>query len=160
MPDAIVYPTGGGTGLVGMFKGFRELQAVGLPVRLPRLIAVQPSGCAPVVRALDAGAPIVEPWEDPSTIAPGLRVPAPFASARILEAVRASGGAGIAVTDAQILEAVERLALRHGVSACPEGAAPYAALPGLLASGTLRPGERVLLYQTGAGGPPAGPAGH
>ena len=150
-PDAIVYPTGGGTGLVGMKKAFDELGALGLLDRSPRLYAVQPAGCAPVVRALKDGAPRVEPWADPHSVAPGLLVPAPFASERILEAVRATGGSGVTVSDRALVEAMRQLAGRHGISAAPEGAAPYAALGALRADGSLRPGERVLLYNTGTG---------
>lgn len=152
-PDAVVYPTGGGTGLVGMYKAFQELRSLGLLERMPRLIAVQPEGCAPVVRALRDGATTVTPWTEPETIAPGLLVPAPFASERILEAVRGSGGAGITVSDAEIVRAMRGLAREHGVSASPEGAATYAAVPSLRAQGTLRPGETVLLYNTGSGLP-------
>ena len=153
LPDVIVYPTGGGTGLVGMFKAFSELRSLGLLDRLPRLVSVQPEGCAPVVRALAENAPRVRPWDQPTTIAPGLLVPAPFASERVLEAVRATGGTGVTVTDVEIRDAVAALARRHGVSASPEGAAPYAAVPRLIASGTVRPGMRVLLYNTGSGIP-------
>ena len=150
-PDAIVYPTGGGTGLVGMEKAFTELRAVGLLDRVPRLYAVQPEGCAPVVRALREGAPKVTPWKDPRTVAPGLLVPAPFASERVLEAVRATHGGGVTVGDAEIVAAMRALAVRHGVSASPEAAAPYAALSKLVEAEALRPGERVLLYNTGTG---------
>jgi len=151
LPDAILYPTGGGTGLVGMAKAFRELKALGLLDRVPRLFAVQPEGCAPVVRALAEGAAKVSPWPEPNTVAPGLLVPAPFASERILEAVRESRGGGVTVSDRAIVTAMRELAVRHGVSASPEAAAPFAALPKLVADGRLRPGERVLLYLTGTG---------
>jgi threonine synthase len=153
MPDAIVYPTGGGTGLVGMFKAFQELRTLGLVEEMPRLYSVQPEGCAPVVRALREGAARVTPWENPSTIAPGLLVPAPFASERILEAVRESRGDGITVSDRQIVEAVRELARQFGLSSSPEGAAVYAAVPGLRRDGRLKAGERVLLYNTGSGIP-------
>jgi threonine synthase len=150
-PDAIVYPTGGGTGLVGMDKAFEELRSLGLLERAPRLIAVQPEGCAPVVRALRDEATQVTPWESPWTIAPGLLVPAPFSSERILEAVRRTRGGGSTVPDEAILDGMAALARRHGVSASPEGAAPYAALPELLRTGLVRAGETVLLYNTGTG---------
>ncbi len=150
-PDAIVYPTGGGTGLVGMAKAFAELRALGLLERAPRLLAVQPAGCALVVRALRDGAAAATPWAEPSTIAPGLLVPAPFASERTLEAVRMSGGGGIVVSDHEILAAMRSLGSRHGVSASPEAAAPYAALAGLYHDRLIRDGERVLLYGTGTG---------
>ena len=153
MPDVIVYPTGGGTGLVGMHRAFEQLRSLGLLERSPRLVAVQPEGCAPVVRALRDGASRVTPWESPATVAPGLLVPAPFASERILESVRESRGSGTTVSDGEIAAAVRDLAHRHGVSASPEGAAPYAALPRLLRDGQLRDGERVLLFNTGSGIP-------
>jgi threonine synthase len=158
LPDAVVYPTGGGTGLIGMHKAFQELGELGLIARPPRLICVQPDGCAPVVRALRSGALAATPWENPATIAPGLLVPAPFSSERILEAVRATGGAGVTVTDREIGRAVEELAQRHGVSASPEGAATYAALPRLREQRLIREGERVLLYNTGSGIPFLGDA--
>ncbi len=151
VPEAIVYPTGGGTGLIGMFKAFRELRDLGLTDARPRFYAVQPEGCAPVVRALDHDAPRIEPWTDPVTVAPGLLVPAPFASERILEAVRESRGGGVAVSDRAIVEAMAWLATAAGISASPEGAAPLAALPELVRSGRIRAGERVLLYNTGVG---------
>lgn len=152
-PDAILYPTGGGTGLVGMYKAFTELRSIGLMERMPRLYAVQPEGCAPVVRALRDGAPRVTAWDAPSTIAPGLLVPAPFASERILEAVRESRGGGVAVSDRELVDAMGELARRDGVSASPEGAAPYAALGALARDGQIRPGETILLYNTGSGLP-------
>ncbi len=151
LPDAIVYPTGGGTGLVGMAKAFRELHTLGLLEQAPRLYAVQPEGCAPVVRALGAGAPKVTPWTEPTTLAPGLLVPAPFASERILEAVRETHGGGVTVDDREIVRAMRSLAAEHGISASPEAAASYAGLPKLVAGGAIRPGERVLLYLTGTG---------
>jgi threonine synthase len=151
MPDAIVYPTGGGTGLVGMHKAFDELRQLGLLETEPRLIAVQPEGCAPVVRAVREGTPAARPWEHPHTIAPGLLVPSPFASERILEAIRRSHGSGLTVPDSGLPDAMERLARLHGVSTSPEGAAVYAALPGLIRDGLVRSGERILLYNTGSG---------
>ncbi len=149
MPDVIVYPTGGGTGLVGMQKGFTELARLGLLERGPRLVAVQARGCAPVVKALQENATTVTPWPDPVTIAPGLAVPAPFASERLLEAVRESRGSGVAVTDEEIVAAQRSLARDQGLAVALEAAAPWAALPALLASGAIRAGERVLLYLTG-----------
>ncbi len=153
LPDAIVYPAGGGTGLVGMYKAFTELRTLGVLDRMPRLYAVQPEGCAPVVRALRDGASAVTPWDHPSTVAPGLLVPAPFASERILEAIRGSGGGGTTVSDDEILRAMEALAGEDGVWVSPEAAAPRAALPRLVREGALRSGETVLLYHTGSGLP-------
>lgn len=152
-PDAIVYPTGGGTGLVGMYKAFQELRSLGLVERIPRLYAVQPEGCAPFVRALREDAASATPWDDPRTIAPGLLVPTPFASERILEAIRGSHGWGTTVDDGEILSAMRELAAVHGVSASPEGAAPYAALSSLVRDRAIRSGETVLLYNTGTGLP-------
>jgi len=151
VPDAVLYPTGGGTGLVGMAKAFRELRALGLLERSPRLYAIQPEGCAPVVAALRDGASKVTACADPKTIAPGLLVPSPFASERILEAVRETRGGGMTVTDREIVSAMRELAHHHGLSVSPEAAAPYAALPKLRKSGAVRAGETVLLYVTGTG---------
>jgi threonine synthase len=151
MPDAIVYPTGGGTGLVGMHKAFQELHRLGVLESEPRLIAVQPEGCAPVIRALEEREPTVRPWDHPRTIAPGLLVPSPFSSERILEAVRDSHGDGVTVSDRSLPTAMEELARHHGVSVSPEGAAVYAALPRLMSEKKIRPGEKVLLYNTGSG---------
>ena len=152
-PEAIVYPTGGGTGLVGMFKAFQELTRLGWLDRTPRLISVQPEGCAPVVRAIREGAGRVEPWDDPRTIAPGLLVPSPFSSERILEAIRGSHGSALTVTDAEIVRAMRELAHRHGISASPEGAATFAALPKMVRDRIVHPDEHVVLYNTGSGLP-------
>ncbi len=149
LPEAIVYPAGGGTGLVGLHKGFEELRALGLVEREPRLLAVQAEGCAPVVQALRDGAPAVTPWSEAKTVAPGLAVPAPFASERILEAVRASRGGGVTVGDAAIVDAQRELRRRFGIAAAIEAAATWAALPELERAGLLRTGERLLLYLTG-----------
>ncbi len=153
LPDAIVYPAGGGTGLIGMAKAFAELAELGLLEVPPRLVAVQPEGCAPIVRALREDASAVTPWADPRTIAPGLLVPAPFSAERILEAIRSTKGTGITVTDREIVDAMADLSTRHGLSASPEAAAPYAALPKLRAAGAIRSDEAVWLYQTGTGIP-------
>ncbi|MCI4319091.1 MAG: threonine synthase [Thermoplasmata archaeon] len=152
-PDAILYPTGGGTGLLGLAKAFDELTQLGWIERRPRLIAVQPDRCAPIVKALDEGTPRAAPWPNPSTVAPGLLVPSPFGSERVLEAIRLSGGAGVTVSDQAILDAMGELLRRHGVSASPEGAATYAGALELLERGTLRAGETVPLYNTGSGLP-------
>jgi len=151
MPDAIVYPTGGGTGLVGLKKGFEELRSLGLIDKLPRLISVQATGCAPIVRALQQEQVRAAPWVDAATLAPGLLVPAPFSSERVLEAVRTTRGTGATVSDAQIVEAQRELARRFGLSVSLEAAAPWAALPGLARDGAVRSGERILLYITGRG---------
>ena len=152
LPDVILYPTGGGTGLVGLWSAFEELRSLGwLAGPLPRLIAVQPEHCAPIVQALKTGAEEVTPWPQPATVAPGLLVPSPFSSRAILGAIRASGGGGITVPDYEILRAQADLRRHQGISVCPEGAATCAAVPRLLAEGRLRPDETVLLYNTGSG---------
>ncbi|MGC2790248.1 MAG: threonine synthase [Thermoplasmata archaeon] len=153
IPDAIVCPTGGGTGVVGIYKAFQELRALGLSERVPRLYSVQPDGCAPIVRALRDDSASAAPWEDPHTLAPGLIVPAPFDSERVLEAIRGSRGSGVTVTDPGLVAAMRDLARLHGISASPEGAAPYAALAALVRERAIRPGETVLLYNTGTGLP-------
>ncbi len=152
-PDVVVYPTGGGTGLVGMYRAFHQLQELGWIDRVPRLMAIQSEGCAPVVRALETEAARVEPWAEPETVAPGLNVPAPFASERILEAIRSTHGSGATVSDRSIVQAMRTLARRHGISAAPEGAAAFAGLATLVDRRQIRPGETVLLYNTGTGIP-------
>ena len=152
LPDAIVYPTGGGTGLVGMWRAFVELRELGWTEgAMPRLIAVQPRGCAPVVRAFESGAATTVPWEDARTSALGLRVPSPFADALILRAIRESGGTAVAVEEEELLDGMADLSATEGCLACPEGGATLAALRRLCASGGVRPRERVVIYNTGSG---------
>lgn len=152
LPDVIVYPTGGGTGLIGMWKAFGELADAGW-VRgpLPRVYSVQSTGCAPVVRAFAAGADTCTPWAEPATIASGLRVPAPLGDRLILRALRESHGGAIAVPDARLQEAARDLQTLAGIDACPEGGAALAAAMELRACGAIRPEERVVLFNTGAG---------
>lgn len=152
LPDVILYPTGGGTGLVGMAKAFAEMIELGWIVPpLPRLVAVQVAGCAPIVRAHEAGAERAEPFPDPVTVASGLRVPAPFADTLILRAMRESGGTAISVSEAEMLDAMADLAEREGVFACPEGGATLAALHQMRRSGEIRAEHRVVIYDTGSG---------
>ena len=152
LPDAILYPTGGGTGLVGMVKAFRELQELGWTgPRMPRLIAVQVRGCAPVVRAFEQGAARAEPWAEAHTVASGLRVPSPFADTLILDAVRSTGGTAIAVSEEEMLDAMWELSEHEGCFACPEGGATVAALRQLLSSGEVKRRDRVVIYDTGSG---------
>ena len=153
LPDVILYPTGGGTGLVGMAQAFREMQALGwVGERLPRLVAVQVTGCAPVVRAFETGAARTEPWPNANTVASGLRVPSPFADTLILDAVRATHGTAVAVREDEMFDAMVELSSSEGCFVCPEGAATLAALRQLLASGEVRrPGARVVIYDTGSG---------
>ena len=152
LPEIILYPTGGGTGLVGMARAFQELLALGWITRpLPRLVAVQSRGCAPVVRAFERGAETAEPWADAATVASGLRVPAPFADTLILEAIRGSGGTAVAVSEEELLDGMSALAMSEGCFACPEGGATIAALRQLRTSGEVTGKERVVVYNTGSG---------
>jgi threonine synthase len=154
LPDAILYPTGGGVGLIGMWKAFDELEQLGWIGRerpRPKMIAVQAEGCQPVVRAFKRGDSRTEFWQGAATVAGGLRVPKPLGDVMILDAVRASGGTAIAVADAETLTAGVELASLEGIFAAPEGAACVAALRKLLASGFLSPSERIVIYNTGSG---------
>jgi threonine synthase len=153
LPEVIVYPTGGGTGLVGMVKAFLEMQTLGWlkSNRLPRMVAVQSSGCAPVVAAFKAGKDRCEFWEDAVTIASGLRVPKSFADRQILADIRNTGGTAVAVTDNSISEAQKLMARAEGIFAAPEGAATLAALIVLRQTGWIESGERVVLFNTGSG---------
>jgi threonine synthase len=152
LPDVILYPTGGGTGLVGMWRAFLELAELGWTTGpLPRLVAVQMRGCAPVVRAFERGADRAEPWPQPVTLASGLRVPAPFADRLILRALRESHGTALAVSEDEMLDGMLDLAAREGCLACPEGGATLAALRQMRAGGELGPQSRVVIYDTGSG---------
>jgi threonine synthase len=152
LPDAIFYPTGGGVGLIGMWKAFDELEQLGwISSRRPKMIAVQAAGCQPIVRALEQGASRAEFWQNASTVAAGLRVPKPLGDGLILNIVRESAGTAIAVSDADILAAGRELASLEGIFAAPEGASCVAAARQLLANGFLSPGDRTVLYNTGSG---------
>ncbi len=152
LPDAIFYPTGGGVGMIGMWKAFDEMQALGwIGGERPKMIAVQVEGCQPVVRAFERGEARSQFWEHASTVAAGLRVPKPLGDFLILDAVRASGGTALAVSDGELLDAGIQLAREEGIFAAPEGAACVAALEKLLAAGFLKPDERIVIYNTGAG---------
>jgi threonine synthase len=152
LPDAIFYPTGGGVGMIGMWKAFDEMEALGwIGAKRPKMIAVQVEGCQPVVRAFDRGEVRSQFWENASTVAAGLRVPKPLGDFLILEAVSASGGTAVAVSDAELLDAGIQLAREEGFFVAPEGAACVAALEKLLASGFLKPAERIVIYNTGSG---------
>jgi threonine synthase len=152
VPDAIFYPTGGGTGLIGMWKAFDELEAVGLiGSKRPRMYAVQAEGCAPMVRAFEQGEEFAERWENPATVATGIRVPKAVGDFLILRAMRESGGAAIAVSEDAILEAVEDAAHDDGFLFCPEGGAVLAAWRKALESGLVGKNERVLLFNCANG---------
>lgn len=150
LPDVIIYPTGGGTGIVGMWKGFAELEAIGwIGPKRPRFISVQAAGCAPIVKAWDEGKSDAEPWQDAQTVASGLRVPQAIGDFLIIDAIRKSDGAAIAVTDDAIGEAMQLLPTTEGILTCPEGAATVAALKPLLMNGTITSSEQVVLFNTG-----------
>ncbi|HEV3021294.1 MAG TPA: threonine synthase [Pirellulales bacterium] len=152
LPDVILYPTGGGTGLIGMCKAFDELAQLGWLAegRRPRMVAVQSDGCAPIVRAFDARARFAEPFAGAATIASGIRVPAAVGDFMILDAVRASGGRAIAVEEGRIREWMALGASLEGISICPEAAACIGALERLAAEGWISPSERVVVFNTGA----------
>jgi threonine synthase len=152
LPDVIVYPTGGGTGIVGMRKAFDELEAAGwIGQKRPKLVVVQAEGCAPIVRAFDRGERHAEPWENAQTIAAGLRVPVAIGDYLILDAVRESGGTAIAVSEDQIRSAQLEMGRLAGVYAAPEAAATWAATCGLRRQGFLSGDERIVLFCTGMG---------
>jgi threonine synthase len=152
VPDVILYPTGGGVGLIGIYKAIRELQALGLlDERLPRFVAVQAEGCAPIVRAFEAHAAQSQMWEGAHTVAFGINVPKALGDFLVLEALYESGGTAIAVGDAAILEMQQRIGSREGLFVCPEGAATVVAAGELQKSGWIAPYETVLAINTGSG---------
>jgi len=152
LPDVIFYPTGGGVGIIGMWKAFDEMEAMGwVSSKRPKMISVQAEGCQPVVRAFEDGEDRSQFYEDATTVASGLRVPKPLGDFLILDAVRASKGTAIAVSDEDLLEAGTTLATAEGMFAAPEGAACVAALNQLLESGFLQPEEKMVIYNTGSG---------
>jgi threonine synthase len=152
LPDVIVYPTGGGTGLIGMWKAFEEMEALGwIGEERPRMISVQARGCAPIVRAFETGESTAGYFEGAATYASGLRVPAALGDFLILEAVRTSGGAAVAVPDHEMAYWVAVMGETTGVFAAPEGGAVAAAVPRLLEKGSIRPEDEVVLFNTGSG---------
>ena len=152
LPDAIVYPTGGGTGLIGMWKAFQELRDAGwIRGGLPRMYAVQAAGCAPVVKAFETGADACEPWPNPETVAAGLRVPGPLGDRLMLRALRESHGGAVAVADDVLTALATELQAIEGVDAAPEGGAALAGAVALRRSGALRADDQVVVFNTGAG---------
>ncbi len=152
LPDVIIYPTGGGTGLIGMWKAFDEMEELGwIGSHRPRMVTVQSEGCAPIVRAFQEGQEFAAPWQDAHTVADGLRVPAAVADFLILCALRESGGTAIAVSDQEMLEAAKLIGRTQGIFACPEGAATLVAFQHLRQQGWINDGERVALFNTGSG---------
>jgi threonine synthase len=152
-PDAVFYPTGGGVGLIGMWKAFDEMEELGWvkPTKRPRMIAVQASTCAPVVKAFEAGKDVSEMWQNASTFASGLRVPKPYGDSIMLNILKAANGIALSVTDAEILHSIQNWAKHEGILLSPEGAAVTAAYDKLLADGTLKTSDRVVLFNTGTG---------
>jgi threonine synthase len=152
LPEVIIYPTGGGTGLIGMWKAFSEMKALGwIDGPLPRMVAVQADGCAPVVKAFQAGVEATDAWENASTIAGGLRVPVTIGGRLMLTALRESGGTAVALSDNRIREAQKLLASQEGIFASLEGAATVGAVQHLVDSGWLYVDERILVFNTGSG---------
>jgi threonine synthase len=152
-PDAVFYPTGGGVGLIGMWKAFGELEKLGWvrPGKRPKMIAVQAAGCAPMARAFDAGEKASQMWQDAATFASGLRVPKPYGDAIILEILKESEGLALAVSDEVILASILDWARSEGIFLSPEGAAATAAYDQLIVNGFLKPSDRVVIFNTGAG---------
>ena len=152
LPDVIIYPTGGGTGLIGMWKAFDEMEQLGwIGPKRPRMVSVQAAGCAPIVNAFAAGKRFADEFPDAATVASGLRVPRAIGDFLILDAIRSSGGTAIAVTDEELLAAVAEIGALEGVFCAPEGAACLPALRKLIADDVVNPDERVVLFNTGAG---------
>jgi threonine synthase len=152
VPDGIIYPTGGGVGLLGMWKAFDELEQLGfIGSERPNMISVQSAGCAPIVKAWDEGRPAAEMWPHAATVASGLRVPKPYADYLILDILKQSGGLALAATDAEILAGTRHWAKVEGIFAAPEGAASLVAYQKLLASGFFTPDDTVVLFNTGSG---------
>ena len=150
-PDWIIYPTGGGTGMVGMWKAFEEIERIGwvTPQRRPRMVSVQAEGCAPIVRAFQQGTERAEPWEAATTVADGLRVPRAIGDFLVLRAVRESGGTALAVSDQAMVQGMLEIGRTEGVSAAPEGGAALAAVEQLVQNGSIKPTETVVLFNTG-----------
>jgi threonine synthase len=152
LPDVIVYPTGGGTGLIGMWKAFDEMQQLGwIGEKRPRMVTVQATGCAPIVRAFEAGESSGAPIENATTLASGLRVPRAIGDFLILDAIRESGGTAIAVSDHELVEGAKEMARTEGIFAAPEGGACVPAVRKLLERGDIKPDEKVVLFNTGSG---------
>jgi threonine synthase len=152
LPDVILYPTGGGTGLIGMWKAFHEMEALGwIGRKRPRMFAVQASGCAPIIRAFEMGENSATEFPDAHTIAAGLRVPKAIGDFLMLDILRQSNGGAVAVDDEEMLHTAREVGSKEGVFVCPEGAACFAALKSLRSAGKIAPGERVIIFNTGSG---------
>ena len=152
LPQVIIYPTGGGTGLIGMWKSFDEMETLGwIDSHRPRMVSVQAAGCAPIVRAFESGATRAEPWQNAATMAAGLRVPSAVGDALMLRALRDSEGTAVAVSEAEILWGVKEIGQSEGLFVCPEGGAALAGIRRLVEQGWIDREERVVLFNTGSG---------
>ena len=152
VPDVIIYPTGGGTGLIGMWKAFAELEELGwIGAARPRMVSVQASGCAPIVKAFDENKAAAEPWQNAQTVASGLRVPQAVGDFLMLQAIRESRGTALSVGDDEMLAEIPRVGKAEGIFFCPEGAACVAALRRLVANGWIAPGDEVVIFNTASG---------
>jgi threonine synthase len=153
VPDVVLYPTGGGTGLIGMWKAFGEMAQLGwiAPGRRPRFVSVQAAGCAPVAKAFHEGAERTEPWPNPRTKAYGLRVPSPLGGFLCVRVLRETGGTAVTVTEDETERATRALASKAGIDVCPEGGAAWAALGKLRESGFIRADDKVVVFNTGTG---------
>lgn len=150
LPDWVIYPTGGGTGMVGMWKAFDEMEAMGwIGSKRPKMVTVQPTGCAPIVKAFEDGTERADMWVDPDTEAHGLRVPKAIGDFLVLRAIRESGGTAVMVTDRAMIDDMVTIGRLEGISAAPEGAAALSATRLLLARGVMKPDESVVLFNTG-----------
>jgi len=152
LPDVIFYPTGGGTGLIGMWKAFEEMQKLGwIGPQRPRMVVVQAENCCPIVRAFEAGAEQAEPFPNASTVASGLRVPAAIGDFLMLKILRESNGTAVSVSDDELIAGVSELSCEQGIYACPEGGAVWKAAQKLVERGWLDPDQRIVLFNTGSG---------
>ena len=152
LPDVIIYPTGGGTGLIGMWKAFQEMEELGwIGSKRPRMVSVQASGCAPIVKAFGEGRETAEPWQNAKTVASGLRVPQAVADFLMLRALRESNGTALSVSDEEMIAEIPRLGRAEGIFFCPEGAACVAALRRLTQNGWVKPTDEVVLFNTASG---------
>jgi len=152
LPDVIIYPTGGGTGLIGMWKAFQEMEELGwIGSKRPRMVSVQASGCAPIVKAFGEGRETAEPWQNAKTVASGLRVPQAVADFLMLRALRESNGMALSVSDEEMIAEIPRLGRAEGIFFCPEGAACAAALRRLMQNGWVKPTDEVVLFNTASG---------
>jgi threonine synthase len=151
-PDVVIYPTGGGTGIIGMWKAFEEMEKLGwIKGKKPRLVCVQSEGCAPLVKAFNEGKEFAEKWEKPETIASGIRVPQAIGDFLTLKAIRESKGTAISVTDDEIIKCLKEISETEGILPCPEGAATLAALKKLKKDSKINPEDKIILFNTGTG---------